>query len=95
MQNGFVERHNCTLQEEARDAKHLPPHVWTEALNTYCHIYNSVDVCFNSSTTHYRIWKWRMPNVKFMMYNYVDFDSLDDEGYVYVSIDVDNIFCAM
>lgn len=36
-----------------------------------------------------------MPNVKFMMYNYVDFDSLDDEGYVYVSIDVDNIFCAM
>jgi transposase InsO family protein len=67
-QNGVVERKNRTLQESARvmlHAKHLPYHLWAEAMNTACHIHNRVTLRTGTTTTLYELWKGRKPTVKY------------------------------
>jgi len=63
-----VERKNRTLQESARvmlHAKHLPYHLWAEAMNTACHVHNRVTLRAGTATTLYELWKGRKPTVKY------------------------------
>ena len=46
-------------------AKDTPPHFWTEAMNTACHIHNRVTLRPGTSVTLYEIWRGRKPNVKY------------------------------
>jgi len=63
-QNRVVERKNRTLQESARvmlHAKHLPYHLWVEAMNTACHVHNRVTLRAGTTTILYELWKGRKP----------------------------------
>ncbi|KAA0067185.1 gag-pol polyprotein [Cucumis melo var. makuwa] len=67
-QNGVVERKNKTLQEMAQDmihAKSLPFNFCAEAVNTTCHIHNTVTTRSSTTVTLYELWKGRKPNVKY------------------------------
>ncbi|KAL4033395.1 hypothetical protein IC575_006482 [Cucumis melo] len=67
-QNGVVEYKNRTLQEMARimiHAKNLPLNFLAEAVNTACHIYNSVTTRYGTLVTLYELWKGWKPNVKY------------------------------
>jgi len=67
-QNGEVKRKNRTLQESARvmlHAKHLPYHLWAEAMNTTCHVHNRVTLRAGTATTLYDLWKERKPTIKY------------------------------
>jgi len=46
-------------------AKHLPYHVWVEAMNTICHIHNRVTLRTSTTTTLHELWKGRKPIVKY------------------------------
>jgi len=45
--------------------KHLPYYFWVEAMNTTCHIHNTVTLRNGTTTTLYEIWKGRKPTVKY------------------------------
>ncbi|XP_031261281.1 uncharacterized protein LOC116119476 [Pistacia vera] len=67
-QNGVVERKNRVLQEMARimlNDKKLPTRLWTEAINTACHISNRVFLRKGTSQTPYELWKGKKPNLSY------------------------------
>jgi len=78
-----VERKNRTLQESSRvmlHAKHLPYHLWAEAINTACHVHNRVTLRACTATTLYELWKGRKPTVKY-------FHVLGSKCYILADID--------
>lgn len=67
-QNGVVEHKNRTLQESPivmLHAKHLPYHLWAEAMNIACYIHNRVTLRTGTSATLYELWKGMKPTIKY------------------------------
>jgi hypothetical protein len=59
-QNGVVERKNRVIQEMARvmiHSKNLAQYFWGEAVNTACHIINTVYLRPETNKTPYEIWR--------------------------------------
>lgn len=46
-------------------AKSLPLYLWTEAVDTPCHIHNRIALRPEAKLTNYQLWKGWKPNVKY------------------------------
>jgi hypothetical protein len=67
-QNGVVERKNRTLQELARTMLHeytIPNFLWTEAVNTACHVVNRISLRLLIKKTPYELWIGCKPNLSY------------------------------